>query len=410
MSPVVPRRHRSRLRPSGFGGQASPVVTGRYLLTAAAVVLAVACLRGDQAAWLGKPQIIAPGVELYQTTDRTLVDPAGPIAVYLLRLDLDRVMIESALSNEEVMDAERVDGIARRHEAIAAVNAGFFNVKNGEPVSVLKVGDELVSDNTVPRGVVAIQTRPGARQELFFDQAAVKVSARFKMEAQPVSVAVDGVDTTRERGKLMMYTPKYHADTDTAGNGTEWVLSGSPLKVTDVRRDLGKTPIPRDGVVLSFGGLDPPSPLDWLAPGTVVTFTTSWKILNGTPVERFEQARDVINGAGLLRRNGVTLSNWLASEVLQPSTFTDVRHPRTLMGVDRRDYVWLVAIDGRQDHSVGMTFAELIALCTRLDLVNALNLDGGGSTTMVVNGEIVNKPSDAAGPRPVSDAILVRAR
>jgi hypothetical protein len=375
-----------------------------------AVVLAVACLRGDQAAWLGKPEVVAPGVELYRTTDQTLVDPAGPIAVYLLRLDPDRVAIESALSNEEVMDAERVEAIAKRHEAIAAVNAGFFNVKNGEPVSVLKVGGELVSDAAQPRGVVAIATRPGARQELFFDQAAVKVWAHFKMEAQPVSVAVDGVDTTRERGKLMMYTPKYHADTDTAGNGTEWVLGGKPLKVTDVRRDLGKTPIPADGVVLSFGGLDPPSPLDWLAPGAVVTFTTSWKVLNGTPVERFDEAQDILNGAGLLRRNGETLSDWQASESLQPTTFLDVRHPRTLIGTDRRGYVWLVAIDGRQDHSVGMTFAELIGLCARLDLVNALNLDGGGATTMVVKGGIVNKPSDAAGPRPVSDAILVRAR
>ena len=374
------------------------------------VILAVACLRGDQSAWLGQAQNVAPGVEFYQTTDRTLVDPDGGIAVSLLRLDLDRVAIESALSNEEVMDAERVDAIAKRHGAIAAVNAGFFNVKNGEPVSVLKVGGELVSDTAAPRGVVAIHTRPGARQEFFFDQAAVKMSASFKMEAQPVTVAIDGVDTTRERGKLMLYTPKYHADTDTAGNGTEWVLSGQPLKVTDVRRDLGKTPIPPDGVVLSFGGLDPPSPLDWLAPGTVVTLATSWKILNGTPVERFEQAFDVINGAGLLRRNGVTLSNWLASESLQPATFSDVRHPRTLMGIDRRGYLWLVVIDGRQEHSVGMTVTELLALCARLDLVDALNLDGGGSTTMVVKGEIVNRPSDAAGPRPVSDAILVRAR
>jgi exopolysaccharide biosynthesis protein len=49
-------------------------------------------------------------------------------------------------------------------------------------------------------------------------------------------------------------------------------------------------------------------------------------------------------------------------------------------------------------------------LCDRLGLRDALNLDGGGSTTMVINGEIVNRPSDAAGPRPVSDAILVTLR
>jgi len=383
----------------------------RVLSILVAVVFAVACLRVDQAAWLGSPENIAPGVELFRTTDQTLVDPPGPIAVYLLKLDLDQVAIESALSNDAVIDAERVDGIARRRQAIAAVNAGFFNVKNGEPVSVLKVGGELVSDTSLARGVMAIHARPGARQEFDFDQASVKVDARFKVEAQAATVAIDGVDTTRERGKLMLYTPQYHTDTDTAANGTEWVLDGNPLKVVSIRRDLGKTPIPRTGVVLSYGGLDPPAPLDWLAPGTEVTFANTWKILNGTPADRFESARDVINGAGLLRRGGVTMSNWLASETLQPLTFTDVRHPRTVIGIDRRGAMWLIAIDGRQaSHSVGMNFNELLALCARLDLVNALNLDGGGSTTMVVKDQIVNRPSDAAGPRAVSDAIVVKRR
>lgn len=57
-----------------------------------------------------------------------------------------------------------------------------------------------------------------------------------------------------------------------------------------------------------------------------------------------------------------------------------------------------------------MSFAELQNLVTRVGLVDALNLDGGGSTTMVVRGVVVNHPSDATGPRKVSDAIVVRAR
>jgi exopolysaccharide biosynthesis protein len=70
-----------------------------------------------------------------------------------------------------------------------------------------------------------------------------------------------------------------------------------------------------------------------------------------------------------------------------------------------------VAVDGRQpSYSIGMTFADLQRLCDRLDLVSALNLDGGGSTTMVVKGQVVNKPSDPAGARPVSDAIVVSLR
>lgn len=376
-----------------------------------ALVAGAGCLGVDRSTWLGPPKPIAPGVDLFQTTDETLVSPQGPIAVYLLRLDLNRVAIDAALGQDEVMGAERVDTLAQRRRAIAAVNAGFFNVRNGEPLGLLKVGGAIVSDNTLTRAAVAVQSPPDARQQLDFDQAAVKLEARFSMDGQPAAVDIAGVNTTRERGKLMLYTPQYHTDTDTAGNGTEWVLAGNPLRVSHVRRDLGRTPIPRDGVVLSFGGLDPPSPLDWLAPGTAVTLVPTWKILNGTPPERFESARDIFNGAGLLRRDGATMADWLATEVLQPATFTDVRHPRTLLGVDRRGDLWLVAIDGRQPaYSVGMRFDEMIALCLRLDLVDAVNLDGGGSTTMVVGGEIVNRPADAAGPRPVSDAILVRSR
>src|SRR5262245_32833716 len=232
------------------------------------IALAIGCQRADPSAWLGAPQNIAPGLDFYQATDPTLVDPQAPIAVYLLRLDLDRVQLESGLSNDEVMMAERVDGIAGRHHAIAAINAGFFNVKNGEPAGLLKIGGELVSDTTLTRGVVAIHAPGGGRQTLYFDQASVRLQAQFTTDKEPATVAIDGVDSIRERGKLMLYTPAYHTDTDTAGNGTEWVLGGKPLKVIDIRRDLGKTPIPRDGVVLSFGGLEPASPLDWLLPGT----------------------------------------------------------------------------------------------------------------------------------------------
>jgi exopolysaccharide biosynthesis protein len=57
-----------------------------------------------------------------------------------------------------------------------------------------------------------------------------------------------------------------------------------------------------------------------------------------------------------------------------------------------------------------MTFVEMQALAHRLGLRSALNLDGGGSTTMVAGGRIVNHPSDPTGPRPVSDALLVLPR
>jgi hypothetical protein len=139
-------------------------MTRRIAALLVTLTLAVACLRDGQAQWLGAPRSIAPGVDLFKTTDSTLVHPAAPIAVYLLRLDPDRVIVESALSNDEVMDAERVDGIAKRRNALAAVNAGFFNVKNGEPAGLLETAGELVSDTTLTRGAVAIHSPPGEGQ------------------------------------------------------------------------------------------------------------------------------------------------------------------------------------------------------------------------------------------------------
>lgn len=380
-------------------------------VVALAVVLGGARAAVQQPAWLSAPQPIATGVEYFTTTDRSLVEPAGPVAAYLLKLDPRHVKLESVLSNDEVMGAESVDGIAARHHAVAAINGGFFDVKTGEPVSLLKVAGELVSDSAAVKGAVVIQSPARGRTELWFDQLSARLSLKFKAVGSDFVVPVDGVDTTRARGKLMLYTPMYHADTDTAVNGTEWALDGKPLKVVDIRKNLGHTPIPRAGAVLSFGGLELPDALAVLAPGVSVAFETSWKSLNGLTAKQLDRADAVVNGAGLLRLHGTVPTNWEAGENLVPANFINMRHPRTLIGVDAKGFIWLAAIDGRQpEHSVGMMFSDLERLCDRLGLTDALNLDGGGSTTMVVGGKIVNKPSDAAGPRPVSDAILVTLR
>ncbi len=377
------------------------------------LALTCGCAKPPQPeSWLGTQTAVVPGVDLYQSTDSTLVESAGPVALSLLRLDPARVHLLSVLSNDEVVDAERVEGIAARHQAVAAINGGFFNVKNGEPTGLLKVRGELVSDTSLGRGAVVIWSPPNGKTELAFDQISAKVTLKFRAEGFDWTVPIDGVDTTRERGKVMLYTPAYHGDTDTATKGIEWVIRGTQKPVvTAIRKDVGRTPIPRDGLVLSFGGLELADDLASLDIGTVVSFETTWTSVNGLSRERLEKADHIVNGAGLLRLNGVTPNNWQTHERLVPDTFINARHPRTLIGVDRHGFIWLAAVDGRQsDHSIGMTFADLLRLCDRLELKDALNLDGGGSTTMVVNGRVVNRPSDATGARAVSDAILVKTR
>lgn len=129
----------------------------------------------------------------------------------------------------------------------------------------------------------------------------------------------------------------------------------------------------------------------------------------GSRAPDWSAASDIVSGAGLLVRDGREITEW-ADEALSAG-FETTRHPRTMIGADRDGGIWLVTVDGRQPWlSLGMTFAELQRLARRLGLRSALNLDGGGSTTMVVERWIVNHPSDETGPRPVSDALVVLPR
>lgn len=367
-----------------------------------AVLLAALSGLAAQDPALGRPESIAAGVRLYRLTDPTLVDPPAPVAAYLLRVEPARVELRSVLALDRVVGTATVLEMTRRHGAVAGINAGFF-APNGDPAGLLKVGGELVSDARRLRGALGIVPGPFGVSRLVFDRVAVDVTVRFETERGEHVTVVAAVDTPRPRDRLTVYTPRYAEDTGTEG-GVEWILRGRPLRVVE-RRDAGCTPIPRDGLVLSFEGT-PVGALASLTPGRVVHVVPVYRTSPGGDPARWQSARDAVGGAGLLVRDGRAIQDW-TDEALQPG-FADQRHPRTMVGVDGRGDVWLVVVDGRQPgHSVGMTFRDLTRLASRLRLRQALNLDGGGSSTLVVRDAVVNQPSDPQGPRRVSDALLV---
>jgi exopolysaccharide biosynthesis protein len=139
-----------------------------------------------------------------------------------------------------------------------------------------------------------------------------------------------------------------------------------------------------------------------------VALESSYEPIESEP-ELWSRAQSIIGGAGLLIREGRDIEDWSLETFAKG--FAENRHPRTMIGTAEDGTIWLVTVDGRQpEHSAGMTLVELRDFARRLGLANALNLDGGGSTTMWVQGQVINRPSDATGPRKVSDALLVRVR
>lgn len=121
-----------------------------------------------------------------------------------------------------------------------------------------------------------------------------------------------------------------------------------------------------------------------------------------------ENLEAALPGGGTILRGGQIppLSEWRL-EAFRDSHFTS-RHPRTAVGRTSRGETLLVTVDGRQEDngwSVGVTARELAQVMQQLGATDAVNLDGGGSTTMTVGGHITNRPS--ANGRSISSGLFV---
>ena len=127
----------------------------------------------------------------------------------------------------------------------------------------------------------------------------------------------------------------------------------------------------------------------------------------------FERDWEVIAGGPILVHEGVAAT--YGEDRPHWKSFYDKRHPRSVMGKDADGGVWFVVVDGRfPGEAEGMTIAELTDLCGRLGLTEAINLDGGGSSTLwvlpagVLNHPCDNKRFDHEGQRIVPNAVVVR--
>jgi exopolysaccharide biosynthesis protein len=123
----------------------------------------------------------------------------------------------------------------------------------------------------------------------------------------------------------------------------------------------------------------------------------------------FSKAEDITNGVPQLIKNGKIDIAWEQEKASRAFVFN--RHPRTAVAKLNNGKFLMVTVDGRQPGvSFGMSLQELAEYLLSLGAVDAMNLDGGGSTTMVLNGKVVNKPSGKEGERKVGDAIVVTLR
>jgi hypothetical protein len=168
---------------------------------------------------------------------------------------------------------------------------------------------------------------------------------------------------------------------------------------------MGSSVIPSDGMVLSIDGERVQGVLSGIRTGEKVSVEADLLPLLPDPEGSWEKANFIVSGGPLLLWKGRRLEEPEKESISK--VFFLARHPRTAAGVRADGTLLFVTVDGRRpEESVGMSLPELTDLMIALGCVSAINLDGGGSTTMVIDGRIVNHPSGPSARRN-ADAILL---
>lgn len=291
-------------------------------------------------------------------------------------------------------------------EVIAAVNCSHFNAENNWLPGPLASDSNLIRFPTAQIDSLALADEGEYRvnQTLSLTEAVVNFP-------EGRSLPIDQLNDDRRADSLVLYTPHWGGETGTVFQGTEIIVENldSPLcagkkirgNVTAIRSatDSVSNAIPPDGLVLSARSGHQIGRM--VHPGDEVSFYFEFS----DPT--FHRAQLLIGAKGWLLDGGdVDSGRW----AYLPEQFTDQRHPRTILAWNA-SRVFLVVIDGRSEMSVGMTLSEAAEfLKGTLGAQGAVNLDGGGSTTLVVGGEVLNDPSDLTGERPVGNALLLVRR
>ena len=326
------------------------------------------------------------------------------VVINLLRLDLIKVRLDVVHALDETLGVETTSSIAARHGAIAAINAGFFKldgIYKGDPAGVLMIDKNLLSESNNGRIALAIGNLKGATSVNF-----QHLDLSLKIMRGKEELAVSGINRLRGDDELVIFTPEFHRSTLTNSNGLE--ITVKDRKIGQILDGKGSTEIPADGYILSASGKMRVPLLKFARRNAKIMIVRDVHTTESKGESSVIAAEDIVGGVPQLIKNGKIEITWEQEKI--GKSFVETHHPRTAVAKLKDGKFLMLTIDGRSEESGGMSLNQLAAFLLEIGATDAMNLDGGGSTTMFLNGKVMNKPSDKEGERSVSDAILVFPR
>jgi len=353
-----------------------------------------------------KRRLVDRGFSLPLEIQYDLTHPEGPWRIHVLEVDPRRVEVRVAHAYDAAIGLETTAALALRRGALAAINGGYFRMEGllaGDSRGTLQIEGRLLSEPDRGRAAVGFYDRDGIVRSVF-GRLAFRGEVRV---AEGEVIPFDGLNRHRELSEIVLYTPEFHRTTLTSSEGAEVIIQDG--HITEIRQGSGSSVIPSAGTVLSIGSERVQEVLPRMRRGASITVESDLLPLLSDSEGEWQKAEYIVSGGPLLLWKGRRLEEPENESISR--VFFLARHPRTAVGVKTDGTLLFVTVDGRQPaESVGMSIPELTNLMLELGSLSAVNLDGGGSTTMVIEGRIVNRPSGSEGARRNADAILLYPR
>lgn len=332
----------------------------------------------------------------------------GPSHVFVVEVNpVSSYSLKPVIANNRIGTLEEVSSIAKRSGAVAAINGGFFDTRSHLPVGLIGIKRRILYNQWLNRAVLGIDEMGFAHFGTF------RLSAEAYFPTVNKSIPIQGFNRPRKESDLVCYYPEFGPRTKTNEWGVEVICRGIspqstyyPFTVLEPERYLittvnrNATDIPTDGLVLSFH-LSLVKNIDWLDD---VMLGDEMIVRTNLPKE-WEGYPYLLGGGPMLVTNGRIVLN-PSKEDFRASYNTPTA--RTAVGRTIDGKMLIVVVDsGSKDYSIGATWTELAnAMIGLYQMDDLMGFDGGGSSTMYVEGRVANKPKDG-GERKVSNILAV---
>ena len=291
--------------------------------------------------------------------------------------------IAPQLASTNLKHRATIRTIASKNNSIAAINGTYFKPQNGIPLGTLMINRKIYTGPIYNRVAMGIGKNEFKMAQVQFNTTIKSGFENLTIDNinQPRMLSTYTLLYTKDWGENAPLPPKYGVNITIENN-----------KITNI--SYGSTLIPANGFVIS----GPKVKLEPFFNAKIVT-------LDIKMVPQWENINHIISGGPYLVKDNEIFIDVTAQKL---KAITG-KNPRTAIGYTANNEFIMVTVDGREQSSIGMTLGELARMMKSFGCINAMNLDGGGSSVMYVNGKIVNNPAQKGGI-PISNALTITER